>query len=118
MNVFVVRIEWEYPGDRLLPVPELWDLAKAARRTQLRLLLTDGALREMRLEATTAAALLEVRDAVRDEGRGIPIEPDEAERARLWLRRDGDECWLVGPRGPAGAYVFVRPEPRPWIRLA
>ena len=113
MKLQVTLIDYEYPKDkgRGIPDPLIWDLADTATRHLMTLAFGNGIIVEMRVTGDSAEALNVLRSMALDIGKCRRVELSEEQRARLWLFRDGDECYAQGDVKPG--YVFVEPVPKP-----
>ena len=71
----------------------------------------NGIIVELRATGDSEEVLEVLRGAALGTGHCRPVMLSEDERARLWLHRDGDECYVQGNENPG--YVFINPRPTP-----
>lgn len=119
MRLRLVVIDWEYPDDNKVPEPEILDLTSMTENELMALYLTfaNGVILEMRVDGDSEKALEFIRGVALGAGSCRLIKTlSKKEKERLWLYKDGYECYMQGSKSTAG-YIFVNPTPHPDILL-
>ena len=109
MQILVSVIDWEYPAERTIPTPGLWDLSSEHGLLGFVLELANGVILEMRVEAGSEGDLTAVRNLITGTGGGRMITLSSQQKEAVWLYQEGDDCYLQGKDG----YMFVNPIPQP-----
>jgi hypothetical protein len=114
MRLLITLIGWcEYPSDRQIPAPHLWDLRDPRSRINLIVLFGNGAIGEMRAESEDTAVLQLLQRIISAPGACQAHQLTDDERMRVWLYQPGDECYLQAGEPPG--YIFVNPVPQPHL---
>ncbi len=113
MKLQATLIDYEYPENRGrgIPDPLIWDLADEDTLNLMTLAFGNGIIVEMRVTGDSVEALDVLRGMALGVGNCRRVELSEGQRERLWLYRDGDDCYVQGEANPG--YVFVDPMPKP-----
>ena len=102
-------IDWEYPEERTIPPPTVWDLSGEQGLLGFVLELANGVVLEMRIEARNDEELTAVHNLITGTGGGKLITLSPEQKETVWLYQNGDDCYLQGKDG----YFFVNPIPQP-----
>jgi hypothetical protein len=119
MRLLITLIGWcEYPSDRHIPAPHLWDLRDSRAHTNLIVLFGNGAIGELRAESENTDALHLLQRIISGPGACQAHQLTDDKRRRVWLYQPGDECYIQVGEPPG--YIFVNPQPQPdlFARLA
>lgn len=113
MKLSVTLIDYEYPNEKGggIPDPLIWDLADKDTLYIMVLAFGNGIIVEMRATGDSEDALELLRGVALGTGNCRRIEITDELCARLWLCRDGDECYAQGEINPG--YIFIDPVPKP-----
>ena len=109
MKVLLSTIDWEYPKQKYEPDPVVWDLEDRNDLFALYKSIADGIVLEMRIEGESEKALDVFRGIILGGGSGRQITLSEERKKKLWLYKEGYECYIQGRDG----YFFINPIPQP-----
>ncbi len=109
MKILASVIDWEYPEEREIPTPTVWDLGSENGLLGFVLELANGVVLEMRIEAGNDEELTAVHNLITHTGGGKLITLTPEQKTAVWLYQEGDDCYLQGKDG----YFFVNPIPQP-----
>lgn len=112
MKLQATLIDYEYPESKGkgIPDPLIWDLSDSNTREMILLAFGNGIIVELRVTGDSEEALDMLRLTAQKVGHCRAAELSEDQRARLWLYRDGDECYVQGDNS---GFIFVDPVPKP-----
>jgi len=110
-KLLITMIYWEYPSDRKLPLPIVWDLEKENQLMALYLSFANGIILEMKAEAETDDSLDVLRGIILGAGSCVAATLSDDEKNKAWLYHEGYECYKQGNKSPA--YIFVNPTHQP-----
>ncbi|NVM02693.1 MAG: hypothetical protein HWN67_10175 [Candidatus Helarchaeota archaeon] len=109
MKVMLSTIDWEYPDEKYIPKPVMWDLENRNELWVLYKMIADGIVLEMRIEGESQKALDVFRDILMGGGSCREITLSDEQMNNLWLYKEGDDCYIQGDSG----YFFMNPKPQP-----
>ncbi len=109
MKVLLSSIDWEYPKEKYIPKPALWDLEDREWLLALYKSIADGIYLEMRIEGESQEALDVFRGILIGGGSCQQITLSDEQKKKLWLYKEGDECYSQDDL----AYFFMNPKPQP-----
>jgi hypothetical protein len=110
MKVQIILIDWEYPEEKEIPKPEIWDLKDRNDLMSLYLAFANGIIVELRAIGESEEVIKVIRGLAQGAGACQRVELTPEKRAKVWLYQEGDESYI---QGDDFAYIFIDPNPRP-----
>ena len=109
MKLILYSIDWEYPSKKSIPRPDYWDLEDKNQLLMLYKSVADGIYLELRVKGESQKAIDVFRGIVKGGGSGQEVKLTNEEKEKLWLYKEGDECYKQG----RDSYFFINPKPQP-----
>ncbi|MFX1453164.1 MAG: hypothetical protein ACFFCM_20185 [Promethearchaeota archaeon] len=109
MKLLLSTIDWEYPKNKYIPKPDLWNLENRDQLLILYKIIADGIVLEMRIEGESEKALKIIRGILMGGGSCRQTQLSDELKKKIWLYQEGDECYVQGNNG----YFFINPKPQP-----